>query len=242
MGDKVVKSDAAWHRQPAVATFTLVVGNKNYSSWSLRPWLAMRQAGIAFEEIVIPLYQAESKAALLAHSPAGKVPVLKHGDRTVWDTLAIMEYLAETFPAAGLWPQDAAARALARSISAEMHAGFAALRRGMPMNLRDQPPRPQGSDAVAADIERITAIWRDCRTRFGAGASFLFGAFSAADAMYAPVATRFRTYGVALDPVCQAYADALLDLPAFLEWQRAARQEPWVITRYANPARPASDA
>ena len=225
-----------------MAGFTLVVGNKNYSSWSLRPWLAMRQAGIAFEEVVIPLYQAGSKAALLAHSPAGKVPVLRHGDRVVWDSLAIMEYLAETFPAAGLWPEDAAARALARSVSAEMHAGFAALRGGMPMNLRDQPSRPEGSDAVAADIERVSTIWRDCRARFGVGGSFLFGAFSAADAMYAPVVTRFRTYGVALDPTCQAYADAVLALPAFLEWQRAARQEPWVITRYANPAPAASDA
>ena len=224
-----------------MADLTLVIGNKNYSSWSLRPWLAMRAAGIAFEEVVIPLYQAESKAALLAHSPAGKVPVLRHGDRVVWDSLAIIEYLAETL-AAGLWPENPAARALARAVSAEMHAGFAALRAAMPMNLRDQPSRPAGSDAVAADIERVTAIWRDCRTRFGAGAPFLFGAFSAADAMYAPVVTRFRTYGVALDPTCRAYADAVLALPAFLEWQRAARQEPWVITRYANPAPAASDA
>jgi glutathione S-transferase len=225
-----------------LATLTLIVGNKRYSSWSLRPWLALRQAGIAFEEVVIPLYQAGSKEALLARSPAGKVPVLAHGERTVWDSLAILEYLAESFPAAGLWPQDATARALARSVAAEMHAGFAALRAGMPMDLKEHRPGRQRSQAVDADIERVTAIWRDCRTRFGAGGPFLFGAFSAADAMYAPVATRFRTYGVALDPVCQAYADALLDLPAFLEWQRAARQEPWVITRYANPARPASDA
>jgi glutathione S-transferase len=225
-----------------VAALTLVVGNKNYSSWSLRPWLAMRQAGIAFEEVVIPLYRPESKAALLAHSPAGKVPALMHGDRVVWDSLAIMEYLAETFPAAALWPEDAAARALARCISAEMHAGFAALRAGMPMNLRDQPPRPERSDAVTADIERVTAIWRDCRARSDDRGPFLFGAFSAADAMYAPVATRFRTYDVALDPTCQAWADAVLALPAFLEWQAAAQQEPWVITRYANPAPAASDA
>jgi glutathione S-transferase len=202
----------------------------------------MRQAGIAFEEVVIPLYRADSKEALLAHSPAGKVPVLEHGERVVWDSLAIIEYLAETFRAAGLWPQDAAARALARSISAEMHAGFAALRRGMPMDLREHLPGQGRSDAVAADVERVTAIWRECRARFGAGGSFLFGAFSAADAMYAPVAARFRTYGVALDPVCQTYADAVLALPAFLEWQRAARQEPWVITRYANPAPAAGDA
>jgi glutathione S-transferase len=225
-----------------VASLTLVVGNKRYSSWSLRPWLAMRQAGIAFDEIVIPLYRAESKAALLAHSPAGKVPVLVHGDRAVWDSLAIMEYLAESVPQAGLWPADPEARALARSISAEMHAGFAALRAGMPMDLREHRRGQGRSEAVAADIERVSAIWRDCRTRFGAGGPFLFGAFSAADAMYAPVATRFRTYGVALDPVCEAYADAVLVLPAFLEWQAAAQEEPWIITSYANPAPAASDA
>jgi glutathione S-transferase len=225
-----------------VAALTLVVGNKRYSSWSLRPWLAMRQAGIAFEEVVIPLYRAESKDALLARSPAGKVPVLEHGERVVWDSLAIMEYLAETFPAAGLWPEDPAARALARSIAAEMHAGFAALRRGMPMDLREHLPGRGRSDAVDADIERVTAIWRDCRARFGGRGPFLFGAFSAADAMYAPVATRFRTYGVALDPICQAYADAVLALPAFLQWQAAAQQEPWVITSYANPAPAASSA
>jgi glutathione S-transferase len=224
-----------------VASFTLVVGNKNYSSWSLRPWLAMRQAGIAFDEVVIPLYRADSKAALLRHSPAGKVPALKDGSRTVWDSLAIMEYLAESFPAAGLWPNDAAARALARSISADMHAGFLALRTAMPMNLREHlPGRERGG--AAADIERVTAIWRDCRARFGDGGPFLFGAFSIADAMYAPVATRFRTYGVKLDPICQAYADAVLALPAFLEWQAAAREEPWVITSYGNPAPAAGDA
>jgi glutathione S-transferase len=220
-------------------TMTLVVGNKNYSSWSLRPWLALRQAQIDFDEIVVPLYQAESKAVLLRHSPAGKVPVLKHDGRRVWDSLAIMEYLAETFPAAGLWPEDAAARALARCISAEMHAGFAALRAGMAMNLREHLPGRRRSAAVDADIARITAIWRDCRLRFGEGGPFLFGTFTAADAMYAPVATRFRTYGVDLNPTCRAYADAVLALPAFQEWQAAAQEEPWVITRFSSPA-PAS--
>jgi glutathione S-transferase len=224
----------------SAVALTLVVGNKNYSSWSLRPWLAMRQAGIAFDEVVIPLYRAESKAALLAHSPAGKVPVLRHDGRTVWDSLAIMEYLAETFPAARIWPEDAAARALARSVSAEMHAGFAALRAGMSMNLRERLPGQGRNAAVDADIARITAIWRDCRARFGDGGPFLFGAFTAADAMYAPVATRFRTYGVDLDPTCRAYADAVLALPAFLEWQAAAQAEPWVITKFSNPASAAS--
>jgi glutathione S-transferase len=223
-----------------VAALTLVVGNKNYSSWSLRPWLALRQAQIDFDEIVIPLYQAESKAALLRHSPAGRVPVLVHGDRTIWDSLAILEYLAETFPAARHWPEDAAARALARCIAAEMHAGFAALRAGLPMNLREHRPGRPRSAAVGADIARITAIWRDCRTRFGDRGPFLFGAFTAADAMYAPVATRFCTYGVELDPTCRAYADAVLALPAFQEWQAAAQEEPWVITRFGNPAAAAS--
>jgi glutathione S-transferase len=218
----------------AVAAFTLVVGNKNYSSWSLRPWLAMRQAGIAFDEVVIPLYQQGSKAALLAYSPAGKVPVLVHGERTVWDYLAILEYLAETFPAAGLWPRDPAARALARCVSAEMHAGFAALRAGMSMNLREHLPGRGRSDAVVADTARITAIWRDCRERFGDLGPFLFGRFSIADAMYAPVATRFRTYAVELDPVSQTYAETILALPAFLEWQAAAQEEPWVITGGAS--------
>jgi glutathione S-transferase len=223
-----------------VAAFTLVVGNKNYSSWSLRPWLAMREAGIAFDEVVIPLYRPGSKAAILAHSPAGKVPVLRHGDRVVWDSLAIMEYLAETLPDGALWPEDPAARALARCISAEMHAGFQALRGGMPMSLREQLPGQERSDTVAADIARVTAIWRDCRERFGGGGPFLFGGFTIADAMYAPVATRFRTYAVELDPVCQAYADTILALPSFLEWQAAAEEEPWVITSYVNP--PAASA
>jgi glutathione S-transferase len=223
-----------------VAAFTLVVGNKNYSSWSLRPWLAMRQVGIAFDEVVIPLYQQGSKAALLGYSPAGRVPVLLHGDRVVWDSLAIMEYLAEIFPDAALWPRDPAARALARCVSAEMHAGFAALRAGLSMNLREHLPGRRRSDAVAADIARVTAIWRDCRARFGEAGPFLFGGFSIADAMYAPVATRFRTYAVELDPVSQAYADTILALPAFLEWQAAARKETWVITSFSNPAPAAS--
>ena len=225
-----------------MTALTLAIGNKRYSSWSLRPWLALRQAGIAFDEVVIPLYRDGSKAAILAYSSAGKVPVLVHGERVVWDSLAILEYLAETFPAARLWPDDAAARALARSVSAEMHAGFGALREGMPMDLRGPVPGKGRSDAVDADIARVGAIWRDCRARFADRGPFLFGPFTAADAMYAPVATRFRTYGVALDPTCQAYADAVLALPAFLEWQEAALQEPWVIERYSNPAPAAGQA
>jgi glutathione S-transferase len=212
-----------------MAGFTLVVGNRNYSSWSLRGYLAARLAGIEFEECFVRLSEPSSRAALLGHSPAGKVPVLKHGDRVVWDSLAIAEYLAEQRPQAGLWPADPDARALARSIAAEMHSGFAALRRHMPMNLRKHLPGRGEGPGVAADIARICALWQDCRSRFGAGGPFLFGRPSAADAMYAPVATRFRTYGVALDPVAKAYVEAVLAWPPFLEWQGAALEEPWII-------------
>jgi glutathione S-transferase len=212
-----------------VSEFTLVVGNKNYSSWSLRGWLAARAAGIPFHEVLVRLSEPGSKDELLKHSPAGKVPVLKHGNRMIWDSLAIIEYLAEIRPHAGLWPADPAARAHARSIAAEMHAGFQALRAHMPMNLRKSlPGKGRGRD-VAEDIERIRAIWTDCRARHGAAGPFLFGPFTAADAMYTPVATRFRTYAVALDDVCEDYVDAVLARPDFLEWHEAALEEPWVI-------------
>jgi glutathione S-transferase len=213
-----------------VSALKLVIGNKAYSSWSLRPWLAMRVAGLRFEEELVRLSEPASREALLSHSPAGRVPVLKHGGRTIWDSLAILEYLAELAPDAGLWPADVEARALARSVSAEMHSGFQALRSAMPMNLRKHlPGRGRDRPGVADDIARITALWRDCRQRYGDGGPFLFGAFCNADAMYAPVATRFRTYAVELDPVSRAYADAVLALPAFLEWQEAAKAEPWII-------------
>jgi glutathione S-transferase len=209
--------------------FTLVVGNRNYSSWSLRGFLAARLAGVPFDEVLVRLSEPASKAELLKHSPAGRVPVLKHGARVVWDSLAIIEYLAEIRPDAGLWPADPAARAHARSISAEMHAGFSALRAHMPMNLRKSlPGKGRGRD-VAEDIERICAIWVDCRAGYGADGPFLFGRFLAADVMYTPVATRFRTYAVELDDPCQAYVDAVLARPDFLDWHTAALEEPWVI-------------
>ena len=209
--------------------FTLVVGNRNYSSWSLRGWLATRAAGVPFDEVLVRLSEPGSKKELLKHSPAGKVPVLKHGARVIWDSLAIIEYLAEIRPAAGLWPADPAARAHARSIAAEMHSGFQALRTHMPMNLRKSlPGKGRGRD-VAEDVERICAIWADCRTRYGADGPYLFGRFGAADAMYTPVATRFRTYAVELDDVCQDYVDAVLARPDFLAWHEAALEEPWVI-------------
>ncbi len=212
-----------------MSAFTLVIGNKNYSSWSLRGWLAARQAGIDFTEELVLLQEPDCRQTLLAHSPAGKVPVLVHGERVIWDSLAIIEYLAELRPTAGLWPESAMARAYARSVAAEMHAGFAALRSHMPMNLRASLPGKGRGPGVEADIARITEIWRDCRARFGQDGAFLFGSFSAADAMYAPVVARFRTYAVPLDPDCQAYADAILAWPAFTAWRTAALDEPWIV-------------
>jgi glutathione S-transferase len=209
--------------------FTLVVGNKNYSSWSLRGFLATRAAGVPFEEVRVRLSEPGSKEELLKHSPAGKVPVLKHGARVVWDSLAIIEYLAEIRPDAGLWPADPAVRAHARCICAEMHSGFQALRARMPMNLRKSLPGKGRDRDVADDIERISAIWTDCRTRNDAQGPFLFGRFCAADVMYTPVAARFRTYAVELDDVSQAYLDAVLMRPDFVEWHEAALEEPWVI-------------
>jgi len=193
----------------------LVIGNKNYSSWSLRPWLAMKVHGIRFDEKRIHLYAANSKAEILRHSPAGKVPILKDGDTTVWDSLAILEYLAERHPV--LWPRDAAARAKARSIAAEMHSGFAKLREHMSMNVRKRYPGKGRSPEVLGDIARITAIWA------AAKGPFLFGEFTAADAMYAPVVLRFRTYGV--EGPNRGYMDAMLALPAMREWIEASERE-----------------
>jgi glutathione S-transferase len=205
----------------------LVIGNKNYSSWSFRPWLAMKVAGIAFEETVISLEAEDFKARVLALSGTGKVPVLIDGDIRVWESLAILEYLAEKFPAAGLWPKDAAARAYARVISSEMHAGFMALRRLLPMNIwRPVKLRPLDDDSKA-DAARIDAMWSGCRARYGG--PFLFGAFSAADAMYAPVVWRFQTYAVEVSAPARAYMDAMMALPAWREWREAALRETWVL-------------
>lgn len=208
---------------------TLVIGNRNYSSWSLRPWLAMRVAGLDFAETVIPLHMPDTRARIAEHTPAGRVPVLHHGPVTVWESLAICEYVAEIAPQAALWPDDPAPRALARAVSAEMHAGFGALREALPMNVRADRPGVPVTAVVRGDIERIGQIWRDCRDRFGAGGPFLFGRFSVADAMFAPVASRFRTYHVALGPAEQAYCDAIHALPAMAEWSAAAAAEPWTI-------------
>ena len=210
--------------------YTLVIGDKNLSSWSLRPWLALKHCGIPFAEERVRLRQPDSKAEILRHSPAGKVPVLKTKTGLVWESLAILDYLAEHHPEHRLLPQGEEARAAARSISAEMHAGFATLRNDMSMDLLSLLPSPPISAALDADIRRIAAIWKDTRARFGESGPFLFGAFSNADAMYAPVATRFRTYGVDLsrfgdDGSGTAYAAAILALPAMAEWTEGAKDE-----------------
>ena len=206
---------------------TLVIANKCYSSWSLRPWLLMKQLGIPFDEIVIPLDLPDTKAKVLAHSPAGKVPILIDGDVTVWESIAIMEYIGDAF--APVWPSDRDARAMARSVAAEMHAGFPALRSACPMNLGRKFAQKDRGEAVARDVARFSEIVRQARERFGAGGPFLFGAFSAADAMYAPLVTRLDTYSIAIDATTRAYVDAILALPAFQEWRSAALQEEWIV-------------
>jgi glutathione S-transferase len=207
----------------------LIIGNKNYSSWSFRPWIAMRVAGIAFRETVISLEATDFKERVIKMSGAGKMPVLADGDVRVWESLAILEYLAEKFPAASLWPRDAAARGHARAISAEMHAGFVPLRRQLPMNMwRPVLPRQLDADAKP-NVARIASIWTDCRARFGAGGPFLYGAFGAADAMYAPVVSRFHTYAVEVSVAARDYMRAVMALPAWNEWRHAALREPWVL-------------
>jgi glutathione S-transferase len=210
---------------------TLVVASKNYSSWSLRPYLALAHTGQPFREVVVPLGQADTASTIAKYSPSGRVPALQHGELVLWDSLAICEYLAEQFPQAKLWPQDTAARALARCVTAEMHSSFTALRNHMPMNLRARRPGEGRAPGVTEDIARISALWKECRSRFGQGGPFLFGAFSIADAFYAPVVTRFVTYGVELDAVGAAYRDAVLALPAMKTWTEAAQGEP-PVARY----------
>jgi glutathione S-transferase len=207
----------------------LLIGNKNYSSWSLRPWIAMKVAGIPFAEEVISLDAADFKERVHRISAAGKVPALADGETQVWESLAILDYLAEKFPQSRLWPAAEGARAHARSIAAEMHAGFTPLRRHYPMNVR-RPVRPRAPTVEVVDnIKRIDAMWTDCRRRFGQAGPFLFGPFGAADAMYAPVVSRFHTYAVEVSPVARAYMEAVMGLPAWAEWCAAARQEPWVL-------------
>jgi glutathione S-transferase len=202
----------------------LIIANKNYSSWSLRAWLVLAQPGIAFEEVRVPLRAAETRERLLGYSPAGKVPVLIDGQAKVWESIAICEHAAERWPEKRLWPAERAARAHARAISAEMHAGFAALRAAMPMNCRSRYPGKGRNAHVTTDVARIHAMWGDCLKRYGG--PFLFGGFSIADAMYAPVVSRFLTYDVKLAGALQEYAHAVLGLPAMKQWYAAAAAEP----------------
>lgn len=210
-----------------MADLTLVIGNKNYSSWSLRPWLFLKHNDIQFEEVLIPLYEASSKARLLEYSPAGLVPTLLHGDKPIWDSLAILEFLAESFPAVNGWPEEQAARAHARSVSAEMHSGFSNIRNQLPMNCR-RKIQVDLSPEVELEVARIISIWEDCLNQYGG--PFLFGEFTIADAMYAPVVLRFDTYGVPThSEKLDRYQQQILSLHAMKVWLEGAAQETEII-------------
>ena len=214
-----------------MAKLHLVIANKNYSSWSLRPWLAMTMADLDFDETMILLDTPDTRKQIAEHSKAGRVPILRHGKVTIWETLAILEYLAEAFPEKNLWPKAKAARAVARAISNEMHAGFSGLRNACPMNLR-RPQKPVAlNDETRADIARIEEIWRDRRKTYGKGGKFLFGKFCNADAMFAPVVTRFDTYAIPVAKDTRAYLDTVLATKAFQKWKSAALKETWILPR-----------
>ncbi len=214
------------------APLKLVIANKAYSSWSLRPWTLLAHFKIPFEEVVIPLDLPETRTLILEHSPTGKVPALRDGAITVWELLAIAEYVAEIYPGKAIWPRGKAARALARSLANEMHAGFPALRRDLPCNFRRPVRAIALSEAVEAEIVRIEAAWAQARKDFGRAGPFLFGRFSAADAMFAPVVNRFHTYDVPVQPATRAYMDAIMALPAWKAWIADAEAEPWRIEKY----------
>jgi glutathione S-transferase len=209
---------------------SLVIGNKTWSSWSLRPWLVLKRFGIPFEEVGVKLRQADSRSRILAHSPAGKVPVLKHGDLLVWDSLAIIEYLADLHPEHAVWPRKRTVRAIARAVSAEMHSGFLQLREACPMDLFARKPLETVPEGVEHNIRRIVQSFRACRAGHGGGGAFLFGAFSAADAMYAPVCSRLRTYVPDLarfgdDGTAAAYVETIFSMPEMDDWAAGARAE-----------------
>jgi glutathione S-transferase len=206
------------------AGLTLIIGNKNYSSWSMRPWVAMTAFGIPFNEVRVLLDKPDTSTRIAEYSAAGRVPVLIAGEITIWDSLAICEYLAEQFQEKHLWPQDVAARAMARSVVAEMHSGFSGLRSAMSMNIRGHMPGRGRTTEAQSDIGRISEIWEECLSRFGHH-QYLFGDFSIADAFFAPVVMRFRTYGVALAPALQAYCDRMQAHPAVAKWVREALAE-----------------
>ncbi len=214
----------------AVSKLTLVIADKNYSSWSLRPWLLMRHFGIAFDELLINFNDPDFKTKVLAYSPAGQVPILLVEDEPIWDSLAICEALADLFPHYAIWPHEIMARAHARAIAAQMHSGFVALRQAAPMNLRRTDVKGKGrGEGVTEDVERICTLWRHARERFASDGPFLFGNFCAADAFYAPIVTRFDTYGFSVDRTAQEYMNTILRLPAFIEWKEAALKEPWIV-------------
>jgi glutathione S-transferase len=219
-----------------MSEYTLYIGNKAYSSWSLRGWLACRIAQVDLAEVVIPLYQPDTHERYRAISPGGKVPALHHDKRVVWESLAICEYLAEQVPALPLWPRDPDARAWARSIAAEMHAGFAELRRAMWMNVRKRFPGKGRTPGALADVARIVDMWRETRARFAGDAPFLFGSqLTLPDCMYAPVVARFWTWEPELPADAKAYVEAVWSHPALRQWVADAHQESWVHERYENP-------
>ena len=206
----------------------LIIGNKNYSSWSLRPYMALKHSGIGFDEKLIRFGEPQFSKAVRRYSKARLVPILIHNGKTIWDSLAILEYVAETWPAKQLWPKNAEARAFARSMCAEMHSGFPALRNACPMNLR-RPPKPvEMSDAILQDLARIEALWTDARKRFGSKGDFLFGKFSNADAMFAPIASRLETYNLQVEKNAKSYMTVVLNTVAFKAWKIAALKEPWI--------------
>lgn len=210
----------------------LAIGNKLYSSWSLRAWILLRAFDIAFEETVIAMYKDDTKARMLAFGPTGKVPVIDDDGVVVWESLAIMHYIADRFPEKAIWPKDRAARAHAMAAAAEMHASFTGIRSSCPMNLtKSFKPRDRG-DAVAADVARLESLWGEARSRFGVDGPYLYGAFSAADAMYVPVVTRLDTYQIAVSAQTRAYMDAVLSHPAFVAWKESAFLEPWALPHY----------
>jgi glutathione S-transferase len=211
----------------------IVVGNKNYSSWSLRGWLMVKKTRQPFEEVVIGLDRPDTAENIKKYSPSGRVPVLLSGNLTVWDSLAIGEYLAETYPAVNLWPKDGEARAVARSISAEMHSGFVALRTHCPMKMKERIEQDTPQEALD-DAARVRAIWASTREGYGSGGPFLFGAFTIADAMFAPVVSRFRTYGLPLTGPAAAYAEAVWNDPDFQLWYEAARSETLRVPKYES--------
>jgi glutathione S-transferase len=210
----------------------LAIGNKAYSSWSLRPWILMKALGIPFEEDLIPLDTPEFRPRVNAYHAGSTVPILVDGDMTVWESIAIMDYIAERFPEKAVWPKDLKARTFARVIANEMHAGFRGLRGACPMNVRKRYAAMDRGDLVAKDVARINHLWTKALTEFGkpSGAGpFLFGTFTAADAMFVPVVTRLHTYSIPVEPLIRSYMDAVLAMPAFVEWQKSAMAEPWTV-------------